>query len=547
MSSSELRIVEIEVTKDYRLPVIYKPEYSTNEIREIALTLGAICVQSVLTEKDEKTEELRLQLIETKNKLADQEDRIKQVRADAIELAKRETEVEIARLRTKHATEVNDILERERTRLRTQFEREKTDLIAGYETITTALQDSLTKIEDKYRNGIETRLAKFESSFEEINKLSSNIRCLEQLSINSLRDMRSDMNMGLRQVQDSTIQHISSAVTTLSAVQQSQSMMICGAKSSSNLGREFEETIANFIRQAYGSKDGFQLHDVHDKGHTGDLILEYGGGIRIMIELKNYSAATKVPAREVEKLVRDLSSDSSCHAAIMISANSEITGHYTCGNFDLSYSLARVPILFVNNFMNLGEPLVLLHMIRVFIDMISHINLTISLSGGDPADSQNIEREKTECLKKCAEFIIELDKQSGEIMKNINLLQTTILSLKKTVSNLIEGEINKFESIKRLLSTPNNSSTTDDQIDLKLFRPPHAMTQDNLVIAKMIMEDFNVTGNMDQLCSTKDLVSYITTKFNLSEKRSREIIKSIFLDHHLQQRGYVTGLSILMH
>lgn len=310
--------------------------------------------------------------------------------------------------------------------------------------------------------------------------------------------------------------------------------MTCGAvSSSSNLGRNFEELITNYIRQTYGARSGFKLDDVHAKSHAGDLLLNYDG-TRIMIELKNYASTTRVPSKEVEKLVRDLAeSDPPCHAAVMISANCEITGHYTCGNFEISNTIAKCPILFVNNFLSLGDPMTSLHMIRVFLDMIAYTNKPSA--GSIDEDAGDI--QKAECIKRCSEFITELDKQTSEIIKQVNLLQTTSTNLKKSVSALIESEIAKFESLKRLLHFDKDG----DELNSEVFRPPHALTDETLALARLLSTDFQIdnTGN----CAIKDLLSYIMTKTGYSDKRAREMIKAVFLDHHVQHRGYVTGIS----
>jgi len=510
--------ISIPVRADYTLPSLYT-EPNSEELIEIALSLGAISVEMVrsvpnlfgtdsssvdpsptvsreivakleadLQRLREENLQIKRNAEETRSRqYKELEDLRSRMIADSLtngeRIAKEEVEMARRAMKVKFSVELDEALELERRRIRTHFEAE------------------IKAIEDRHRKELENKLANSERIFEELK-----LERREQLS--------------------KILENSTKVLTFVNPA--------CTVKTSSDLGRQFEDNIAKYIRQVYGTKPGFKLDDVHSQSHAGDLLLEYDG-VKVMIELKNYSV--KVPKKEVDKLIRDLSeSDPPCHAAVMISSNTEITGHYTCGNFEICNIIPKTPILFVNNFNSLGDPLISLHMIRVFLDMISHVNKACAVE--ESIDNEKVERQKTECIRRCSEFIADLDKQTAEILKQVNLLSSTAASLKKSVSTLVETEINRFESIKRLLHFSSDKSSLNSSV----FRPPHALTEDTLALAHMISEDFIVSDNEENTCTIKELISYINLKTGFSDKRCRELIKAMFLDQHVQHRGHVSGI-----
>lgn len=478
--------VKIKVREGYSIPPVYQGVDEDVETRETALTIGAICVDYVKrrakTDTIDEQHRLKSELEDLKARF-NTESTIKgeRIAKGEIDIARRMMNAEIELLKAQNMT----LLENERQRLRKQFEE---DL-------------------KRYLTDMESKLARIERSMMLLEKTTSTRK----------------------------------------------------ESSSSNLGKEFEESVESYIRQVYASRPGFKLEDVrHAGGGKGDFILEYDG-LKIMIELKNYASGTKVPTKEVEKLVRDVSSvsdsgGSKISGAIMISANSEITGHYSCGNFEMSTSLVvGVPILFVNNFMSTGDPHVSLHMIRVFLDMVVHNGkkgVNEETVGDEEDESVKLKHKRTECIQRCGEFINDLNKQVGDLLKQATILQNTSISLKKSISVLVENEIAKFESIQRLFLLHSSSSDNDDVTGKNVFRPSHTLTDDAIALINMMIKDFDLLPSTSTItdcgdeyhCATKDLITYIQTKMNCGDKRSREMIKLIFLDHHTQHRGYVTGI-----
>lgn len=483
-------VVTIKVRSSYVLPPLYNSQYG-DELSELALNIGATCVQNVLSTKY-KTTDIREEIDQINDKL-EKTRQLKDKFEKEVQLLKKSSE-DTAKIK-QLCDERAEIIESLKTKLITEA------TSRGEEIARRRMIDETSKLRMQFTTELETSLDKERT----------------RLKIHY-------------ETERAALAELTATLKKVTAPPPPPPAPTMAVKSSSDLGRGFEESVANYIRQAYGMKSGFKLEDVHAHGHMGDLILEYDG-IRIMFELKNYSVNTKIPTKEVEKLARDLNECSpKCHAAVMISANCEITGHYTCGNFEICTTLAPYPILFVNNFLQLGDPHITLHMMRVFLDMILFINRDVDIED----DTERVEYQKIECVRRCSEFIQELDKQSTEIMKQITILQNASTALKKSVTHLVESEITRFEGIKRLLK--------NEDVDLKnIFRPPHTLTDEMIVLARTMTDDFEF--GVDFACSIKDLVAYIKIKVKKGDIRCREIINSLFIDQNIQ-RGQVVGLKL---
>lgn len=314
--------------------------------------------------------------------------------------------------------------------------------------------------------------------------------------------------------------------------------------SSTTLGRTFEENVEKHLRQVFGARKGFELIDVHSQGHSGDFILIFDN-LRILIELKSYDPKTKVPTKEVEKLARDLSEiQPKCNAAIMISACSEITGHYTCGPLEVSSEVACVPVLFINNFLSLGDPLVTLHMIKVFLMMVSKSSCQITLQDDEiESDDDDLKRINIECARRCTGYLTELNKQSSELMKQISVMKNSITKLKESIIAFIETEISRFNGIILLTTRMDQHNKKSDEIELDKSVFSMSMTEDNKKIAISISENFFIGDQTSSpSCPTKDMIQFIQKDKEISEKTAREIMKNIFLETVIKH-GYLSGVS----
>lgn len=361
--------------------------------------------------------------------------------------------------------------------------------------------------------------------------------------------------------------------------------------SAAALGRTFEENVQKHLRQIFGVRPDFQLEDTHATGHSGDLIMTYDG-LRILIELKSYDPKTRVPSKEVEKLARDLTDvQPPCNGAIMISACSEITGHYSCGPLEVSAEVASVPVLFINNFLSIGEPQITLHMSRVFLTMVQvvlssvkRVTTSKSLTGSSDDDengvSNKLEKINVECSRRCTGYLVDLNKQSAELLRQVTTMKTGATKLRDTVVSLVENEVTRFTSIIQLMGsshTPTDSTplvieasppqlkieappadapvTTPAAPDTAVVSPPSVgdATGNKIFISQVDMTQAQkdlaaylntvyVIGDLEKKCPTKELLECIRDFLKVKSAHiAREALKNIFLDV-VVKHGHVLGL-----
>lgn len=344
-------------------------------------------------------------------------------------------------------------------------------------------------------------------------------------------------------------EHEGLVVKLMSRLEVSSSSQRGGGSSSISIGRSFEESVERVLRQIFGARQGFVLEDVHTVNHSGDFIMQFDG-LRILLELKSYDPKTKVPTKEVEKLARDLSTiEPPCDAAIMISACSDITGFYSCGPLEVSSSVACVPVLFVNNFLSLGDPALTFHTIKVFFSLIAKRKADIiSLKDNDSEEEDEVigklKRIHAECARRCNYYLADINKQSTELLKQVAIIKNSATHLRDNIVALIESETLRFNGILQLVVM--SSSATDEEetfaADRTVFGDFLKMSDAHKNLIKSITQSFIVSGNHDDKCSTKDILTFIQVEMKTtSEKTARDIMKSVFLDSVIKH-GYVVGL-----
>jgi hypothetical protein len=265
-------------------------------------------------------------------------------------------------------------------------------------------------------------------------------------------------------------------------------------------------------------------------------------GLRIMIELKSYDPKTKIPTKEIEKFARDLSEVSpGCDAGILLSACSEITGYHSYGPLEVSSTAACVPVLFVNNFMSLGEPQLTLHMTRAFLAMIRHNK------EGDkevPEETGDLQRITQECVRRCNTYLTELNHQSSELIKQVINLKNCAGKLKEAVQVLIENEVGRFTGIIKLISQKSEEVTCEApaEFDESVFADWTLMSEKNRMVASKIMELFTVDETAKY--PTKDFIVLLQEQVRppMSEKQCRDLIKAVFREEVIA-KGYILKIA----
>lgn len=500
-----MKKITLHVTNGFVMPSLF--EEDDVQLKETALLIGANTVQSV--------REFYSKKLETQQELG--------ITRDAL-LASQNRDLisKMTALNHEHDIQLEKMREEFRILLRTERCRIREEMSKNLDAEVTA------KAEEKYRQALLTEKEKHMNEREALMlrmEERGNIQLLEARK--SLECLRAE--------------HEGLVIKLISRLESSSSR---STQSAAALGRTFEENVERHLRQVFGARSGFLLEDVHSSGHSGDLIMTFDG-LRILIELKSYDPKTRVPTKEVEKLARDLGEvQPPCDAGIMISACSEITGHYSCGPLEVSSTVACVPVLFINNFLSIGEPQVTLHMTRVFLTMIQPKIIPASLPSGD--DNENLlQRRTAECARRCTSYLADLSRQSTDLLKQVTTLRTTAAKLRESVVVMIETEVSRFTGIMNLVSSPAGHPEEDEPIflDRTIFADPMSMPQGVREVAIKIASSYDV-GDHSLQCPTKDLLTFIQEHLSNSsktQKTARDALKTIFLDEVIKH-GYVMGV-----
>ena len=124
---------------------------------------------------------------------------------------------------------------------------------------------------------------------------------------------------------------------------------------SSRKGKDYE----NRMEVALEGVRGYVFERTTGVAHHGDGLLVGGGGLRIMVELKDYVNA--VPTAEIEKLKRDMETQGVSHG-MMLTAGCKVTGRR---DFDVEVYLSpegrRRAIVYVARTQESGERMDLIH------------------------------------------------------------------------------------------------------------------------------------------------------------------------------------------
>lgn len=515
------KTINLRVSLGYDCPSLYSE--GTLALRELALSIGARVVSDVLATEHE-SEQCEERLVEMQNQLARSEASQRESREARDQLIQ-----QIAALQDQHQVELFEKLHVERARIRQEL---SGDLLAQEKH---AHREALLAERERHAAERESIVARLEERHATLTARSDSL----------VREQLADSKRALEQLRAEHEGLVVKLMTRLEPVGMGRGGT--GATTSAAaLGRTFEENVERHLRQAFGAREGFHLEDVHATGHCGDLLMVFDG-LRILVELKSYDPKTRVPTKEVEKLARDLAEvQPPCNAAIMISACSDITGHYSCGPLEVSASVACVPVLFVNNFLSLGEPIVTLHMTRVFLSMIHMIAKRVASPEEDVLETDRmsrLQRSTSECARRCTGYLTELNRQSTELLRQVTTLKNGANRLRDTVIAMVESEVARFGGIIQLM-THVESPLLDIPVvtlDRSVFSDPSVMSEAAKTLAESIASAF-VVGDLQQKYPTKDLLAFIQEHLKItSEKAARDALKSIFVDS-VVKHGYVLGL-----
>jgi len=115
-------------------------------------------------------------------------------------------------------------------------------------------------------------------------------------------------------------------------------------------GTAFELLIIEYMKQYWGTMDGFAIRHEATTGHKGDIWMDLGQGERfqtILVESKDYSGT--LPTKEITKFFKDVKTNHAVKIGILLVKDADITGYNTHGDIEFAILEGKLH-LFVNYF-----------------------------------------------------------------------------------------------------------------------------------------------------------------------------------------------------
>jgi hypothetical protein len=206
---------------------------------------------------------------------------------------------------------------------------------------------------------------------------------------------------------------------------------------SSTKGADNEQALDAILIKSFGPTSGFKM--LPKKLESGDrfFITE---GFKIMAEAKNYSKT--VPPAEVDKALRDMSTNPDCAALLFVSENSDISGHQKPGNTDICIIEGK-PAAFIGNFAQVSDKVA--HLQMVGSTLIAFCRLLVSSSASD-ADAITAKQHKIDDMLR---HFRDSNSDMDGLLKSMKVFQRA----HNVAWETFKGEItDKIERFKRRLA-----------------------------------------------------------------------------------------------
>ena len=233
-------------------------------------------------------------------------------------------------------------------------------------------------------------------------------------------------------------------------------------------GTHGEVVFEDYLHRVFGSvgiKEEFTLQNVGAEGHQGDIRMKWKNH-SLLWEVKNY--ARNIDQKEVNKFLRDMEENPDISLGVMVSLNTNITGHQKTGNIDLEELRDGRICIYVNCFLKNDDPTTFLQSLKPFIETFLQYRKPASMEESNEAQHQveRLEFQRTVVLR-----LLKNHQESTRKFKNV------IANAKKKNDQLwaeLTTEMREAENqVKLLLETILDSSmlssdTYEEDVEMKL-------------------------------------------------------------------------------
>jgi hypothetical protein len=149
-----------------------------------------------------------------------------------------------------------------------------------------------------------------------------------------------------------------------------QATALATSNNSSIKGRQAEETLAEFLKQVFGTSDNgeeFTIAQTSKDSYSADIVMTWKLA-KLMWESKDYKE--QVNTKEIQKFRRDFELNKESVLGVMVSFHSGITGHMKAGNIDLETLPDGRMLVYVSNLADSGQqPVTILQSLKPFLEV----------------------------------------------------------------------------------------------------------------------------------------------------------------------------------
>lgn len=529
--------VNILVPQQYELPSFYQA--GDPQMNAEAINIGAYVVKSLATQKAST----QVQELEANHQA--ELNRIQQDAADRLaELEKQQedqttkAEQERQALRTKYAnlqttleTQVQ-LAEQQQDAIKQDHKRQLATLS---ETQIAKEQQARQDEKQRIQNQMDTivRQLKEDMATRDASNQALKER-ISQIQADRDRDIKTAEENGRRAIQallnekQASIERLEKErdrITTLleakvqaqtaeiNAIQQLGDLIRRKPAVSATKGKEFETQMEQQIHSAFSVCEGYALTNTanNGRGHEADFLMNMlmnAIAQTVLWECKNYD--NPVPAKEVQKLYRDVLENPAVSIAVMISKFTPIVGHTNSGDLDIEF-INDVMYIYISRYEFKSEDLLksLMFVFRLFWQYRTTIN---------------VDESKQKVMKTIMELHTKAVKTKSDWRKHKSGLEATVTWMGRTID---ETE----ESLRKAIQTLEGNTEMD--IPEGVFNDPKNEAESSLIQRVLKL----VTFDPDESLDLSELAKVLAQDRQCSENTAKNHLKSILLESIVEARS----------
>ena len=299
----------------------------------------------------------------------------------------------------------------------------------------------------------------------------------------------------------------------INAIQQLGDLIRRKPAVSATKGKEFETQMEQQLHSVFSVCEGYTLTNTanNGRGHEADFLMNMlmnTTAQTILWECKNYD--NPVPAKEVQKLYRDVQENPAVSIAVMISKFTPIVGHTNSGDLDIEF-INDVMYIYISRYEFKSEDLLksLMFVFRLFWQYRTTIN---------------VDESKQKVMRSVMELHTKAVKTKSDWRKHKSGLEATVTWMGRTID---ETE----ESLRKAIQTLEGNNEMD--IPEGVFNDPKNEAESTLIQRVLKL----VTFASDESLDLNELAKVLAQDRQCTENTAKNHLKSILLEGIIETRS----------